>query len=95
LTQFFEKARELYPDSLVQTRNIFVSGEHVIAEWILQYTITELFYGGLTRKRPIWLPGVSIARIQEGQIATWADYYDGLISRRTALGALFTEWVEY
>jgi hypothetical protein len=95
LTQFFEKARELYPVFLLQTRNIFVSGEHVIAEWILQYTITEPFYAGLTRKLSFSLPGASIARVEEGKVATWADYYDGLTSRRTALGAFFTEWVEY
>jgi len=28
------------------------------------------------------------ARIEEGKIATWANYYDGLTSRRTALSAL-------
>jgi hypothetical protein len=42
-----------------------------------------------------FVAGASIARIEEGKVATWADYYDGLTSRRTALGAFFTEWVEY
>jgi limonene-1,2-epoxide hydrolase len=56
---------------------------------------SEPFYAGLTRKLSLSLPGASIARVEEGKVATWADYYDGLTSRRTALGAFFTEWVEY
>ena len=46
LAEFFRKARELYPDSSLQTNAIFVSGEHVITEWVLQYTIMEPFYMG-------------------------------------------------
>ena len=30
----------------------------------------------------------------EGEIVEWADYYDGLKSRRTALAAHFQEWFE-
>lgn len=33
LTEFFEKARELYPNFFLQTRKIFVSGEHVISRF--------------------------------------------------------------
>jgi hypothetical protein len=32
LAEFFRKARELYPDSSLQTDKIIVSGEHVIIE---------------------------------------------------------------
>ena len=94
LAEFFRKKRELYPDSSLQTNAIFVSGDRVISEWVLQYTIMEPFYAGLTRKLPISLTGASIARIEEGKIATWADYYDGLTSRRAALASYFTESVE-
>jgi steroid delta-isomerase-like uncharacterized protein len=98
LTEFFKKARELYPDSFLKTDRVFVSGNHVIAEWTLEVTIAELaepIYAGLTRKVPISLPGTSIVRVDNGKIADWADYYDGLTARRTALAAHFTEWVEH
>jgi hypothetical protein len=85
--------RELYPDSSLQTDTILVSGEHVITEWTLKTTITEPFYGGLSRKVPVSLHGASIVRIDNGKIIDWSDYYDGLTSRRTALASYFTEWV--
>ena len=94
LAEFFRKTRELYPDSSLQTDRILVSGEHVVTEWTLRGTLTEPFYGGLSRKVPISLHGASIVRIENGKITDWADYYDGLTSRRNALGAHFEEWVE-
>jgi ketosteroid isomerase-like protein len=93
LAEFFQKTRELYPDSSLQTDTILVSGEHVITEWTLKTTITEPFYGGLSRKVPVSLHGASIVRIDNGKIIDWSDYYDGLTSRRTALASYFTEWV--
>ena len=95
LTEFFRKTRELYPDYFLQADQTFVSGEQVITQWTLQVTIAEPFYAGLTRRIPISTAGVSIVRTDNGKIADWADYYDGLTARRTALGAHFTEWVEY
>src|SRR5260370_37722747 len=50
LAEFFQKARELYPGSLLQTDAIFVSGDRVITEWTLQSDITEPLYAGLSRK---------------------------------------------
>jgi hypothetical protein len=85
--------RVRYPDSSLQTDTILVSGEHVITEWTLKTTITEPFYGGLSRKVPVSLHGASIVRIDNGKIIDWSDYYDGLTSRRTALASYFTEWV--
>lgn len=93
LKEFFQKTRELYPDSSLQTDTIFVSGEHVITEWTLITTIAEPFCGGLSRKIPVSLHGASIVRVHEGKITDWCDYYDGLTSRRTALASYFTEWV--
>ena len=94
LAEFFQKARELYPDSSLQTDRILVSGDYVVTEWTLRYTLTEPFYGGLSRKVPISLHGASIVRIENGKITDWGDYYDGLTSRRTALAAHFEEWIE-
>jgi SnoaL-like domain len=95
LREFFQKIRELYPYSFLQTDTILVSGDHVIIEWILQATLTEPFYyGGLSRKVRVSLQGASIVRTDKGMITDWSDYYDGLVSRRTALASYFTEWVE-
>jgi steroid delta-isomerase-like uncharacterized protein len=94
LAEFFHKTRELYPDSFLQTDVIFVSGDRVIAEWTLQFTLTETFYGPHSRKLRVSLRGASIVRTANGKVTNWTDYYDGLTSRRTALASYFTEWVE-
>jgi len=95
LTEFFRKARELYPDSLLQAERIFVGGSNALAEWTLQATLIEPAFGNCRWKVPISLHGVSVIRTENGRITSWSDYYDGLISRRTALASYFTEWVEY
>ena len=94
LVEFFQKTREFYPDSFVQVDTIFVSGDRVFVEWTLRATLTEPFFGGLSRKVPITLQGVSNVRMDNGRISDWADYYDGLTSRRTRLADYFTEWIE-
>src|SRR5215813_10081988 len=50
LAEFFRKIRELYPDFTLQTDQIIVSSDHLIAEWTLRTTLTEPFYGGQSRK---------------------------------------------
>jgi ketosteroid isomerase-like protein len=94
LAEFFEKTRALYPDSSLVTDTIFVSGDHVIFEWTLQAILTEPFYGQLSRRVRVTVQGASVVRTDNGKITDWADYYDGLSSRRTALASHFTEWVE-
>jgi steroid delta-isomerase-like uncharacterized protein len=95
LAEFFRKTRELYPDTLVRTETIFVSGQHALAEWTLQATLIEPAFGNCGWKVPISLHGASVVRTENGRITSWSDYYDGLISRRTALASYFTEWIEY
>jgi hypothetical protein len=94
LAAFLQKTRELYPDSLLLTDKILLSGDHVIVEWILQFTLTAPFYGDLSRTHPVSLHGASVVRTDNGKIIAWSDYYDGLTSRRTVLASYFTEWVE-
>jgi hypothetical protein len=94
LAEFFRKTREFYPDSFLQTDTIFLSGDHVITEWTLQAVLTEPFYGGLKWRVRVSLHGTSIVRTENGLITDWADYYDGLTLRRTALASYFTEWIE-
>ena len=95
LTEFFQKARELYPDMLSLIDTISVSGDRALIEWTLQATLLEPFFGSSKRRVPIFLHGASVVLTENGRITSWSDYYDGLISRRTALASHFTEWVEY
>ena len=94
LAEFFYKTRELYPDSVLHTDTIFDADNRVITEWALRFTLIEPFYGGLKRTVKVFVHGASIVRIYNDKITDWADYYDGLTSRRTALASHFTEWVE-
>jgi steroid delta-isomerase-like uncharacterized protein len=95
LAEFFRKARELYPDSLLQTERVFVNGSNALTEWTLEATLLEPTFGNYRWKVPISLHGASLVRTENGRITSWSDYYNGLISRRTALATCFTEWVEY
>ena len=95
LAEFFRKARELYPDSLLQTDAIFVSGDRVITEWTLKGNVTEpCYYAGVSPTIPVSVHGVSIVLIDNGKVADWSDYYDKLTSRRATLASCFTGWVE-
>jgi steroid delta-isomerase-like uncharacterized protein len=94
LTEFFQKTREYFPDSSLQIDSILMSLDHVVSEWTLHTSVTEPFYGALSRKVQILLQGVSVVRTKNGEITEWSDYYDGLTSRRTALAAYFTDWGE-
>jgi len=95
LAEFFQKTREFYPDSFMQTDTIFVSGDRVVVEWTVRATLIEPYLDGLSRTVPISLQGVSIVRTDNGKITEWVDYYDGLTSRRTRLASYFSEWIEY
>jgi steroid delta-isomerase-like uncharacterized protein len=94
LAEFFQKTRELFPGSFLQIDSVLVSFDHVVSEWTLHTTITEPFYGGQSRRVQVSVHGVSVVRTKNGKITDWSDYYDGLPSRRTALGSYFTDWVE-
>jgi len=94
LREFFRKERELYPSLSFHASKILGGEDHLIAEWRLEYSVKEPFYANLSRNAPVSLRGVSVARIRNGKIVEWSDYYDGLTSRRTALAAYFTEWVQ-
>ena len=94
LAEFFRNNWELFPDADLQPDTIFLRGDRVVAEWTLRATLVEPFFGGTSRKVPISLRGASIVQTENGRIVDWADYYDGLTSRRTALAAHFEEWVE-
>jgi steroid delta-isomerase-like uncharacterized protein len=94
LAEFFQKTRELFPDSYLEIDSILMSVDHVVSEWTLHTGVTEPFYGRLSRNIQVLLHGVSVVRTKNGKITDWSDYYDGLTSKRTALAAYFTDWVE-
>jgi len=94
LREFFQRERDLYPGSSFKTKRILVAENHVIAEWLREYTIKEPFCGNVLRDVPVSLRGASVVRTSKGKIAEWSDYYDGLTSRRTALTVYFKDWIE-
>ena len=70
LSEFFQKSRELFPDTAVEVLSTFESGDHVIAEWKL--TATQSYFVPPLRA-PFAAPGVTIARIENGKIKYWTD----------------------
>jgi steroid delta-isomerase-like uncharacterized protein len=60
LAEFFRKMRELYPDTLVRTEAIFVSGQHTLTEWTVQATLIEPAFGNWRQKVTISVHGVSV-----------------------------------
>ena len=94
LIEFFEKSRELFPDTIVAVASVFECEDHAIAEWNLTATQT-VPYGSTHYRLPISLRGTSIVQVKDGRVIRWSDYYDQLASRRFSLAAFFTEWLEY
>jgi ketosteroid isomerase-like protein len=94
LTEFFEKARELFPDTTLEIVSLFESGDQAIAEWNLAATQT-IPYGSISYRVPISLHGSTIVHVENGRIVQWSDYYDQNSAHRISLAAFFTDWVEY
>jgi steroid delta-isomerase-like uncharacterized protein len=94
LTEFFQKARELFPDTRLEVLSLMESEDRAIAEWTLTATQT-VPYGSIRYGLPISLHGSTILRVENGRIVQWSDYYDHASSWRTGLAAYFTEWIEY
>jgi hypothetical protein len=94
LTEFLQKSRELFPDTALDIVSLHESGNFAIARWKLTGTQT-IPYGSTSYRLPISLHGITIARVENGRIVQWSDYYDHASSRRTSLAAIFTDWVEY
>jgi len=93
LTEFFEKSRELFPDTALEIVSLFEDRDHAIAEWKLAATQT-VPYGSISYRSRINLLGTTIVRVENGRIIEWSDYYDENSSRRVNLAAFFTDWIE-
>jgi ketosteroid isomerase-like protein len=95
LVEFFQKSRELFPDTVVEVDSTFQCGDYVIAEWKLTATTQTVPYGSTRFAIPISLRGTSIVRVENGRITHWSDYYDRNRSWRFSSAAFFTEWIEH
>src|SRR5258707_514578 len=93
MIEFFQKSRELFPDTVIEVGSMFECGDYAIAEWKLSATQT-VPYGSTSYRLRILLPGSTIVQIKNGRVTHWSDYYDYITSRRTSLAAFFTEWIE-
>src|SRR5215467_5936750 len=76
LIEFFQKSRELFPDTVVKVDSILQCGDHAVAEWKLTATQTVPGSGPTQFRFPISLRGTSIVRTENGRITYWSDYYD-------------------
>ena len=95
LTEGLAKAREFSPDTQRTDNTIWSSEDGVITEWTLTATLSEPFLGGLMRRLPIRVDGMSVVQVKNGKISRWSDYYDQLTARRYGLVSWFTEWIEF
>jgi hypothetical protein len=90
--EFFEKSRELFPDTALEIVSLFEDGDHAIAQWKLSATQT-VPYSSTSYRFPIFLFGATIVRVEKGKIVQWSDYHDHSSSRRMSLPAFFTEGI--
>ena len=88
LTEFFQKACEMFPDTVVELVSTFECGRKLTGTQIEQF-------GSRSCRFPIVLRGSTIVQVENGRVAHWSDYYDELTSRRGPLKAFFEEWIEY
>jgi steroid delta-isomerase-like uncharacterized protein len=93
LIEFFQKSRERFPDAKVEVVSTFESENSVIAEWRVKAT-EKGPYGSIQVRLPISFSGVSVAQFRNERIVRWTDYYDQAKSRRVAVAAYFTDWIE-
>jgi len=94
LTEFLQKSRELFPDTVIEVRSAFQSGDRAIAAWKLTQT-EHVSIGSMKLRFPISLSGVSIVRFNKEKVTHWSDYYDQSNGRRAGISAIFKEWIEY
>jgi steroid delta-isomerase-like uncharacterized protein len=93
LTKFFEKFREVFPDSAFEIGSMFESGNRAIAEWRLS-TTENVPLGSISHRVPVSLQGSTIICVENGKIVHWSQYYDQS-KLPLKLAAFFTEWIEH
>jgi hypothetical protein len=93
LIEFFRKSRALFPDTALEIESTFAYGDHAAAEWKLTATHTEFIWNQQVRV-PIVVRGSTIARVDNGRVGRWSEYYADLTPRRYRLAGMFKEWIE-
>jgi hypothetical protein len=93
LEEFFEKSREVFPDSAFEIGSMFESEDRAIAEWRLS-TTESVPLGSISRRVPISLQGSTVICVENGKIVQWSEYYDQS-NLPIRLAAFFSEWIEY
>ena len=88
LTEFLEKSRELFPDTILEISFLFESGDHAIAEWHLSAT-ESVPLGPVSQRVPFSLQGSTIICVENERIVRWSQYYDQSSSLPISLGAFF------
>ena len=76
LIEFFQKSRELFPDTVVKVDSTLQCGDHAVAEWKLTATQTVPGSGPTHFRFPISLRGTSIVRTENGRITFWSTQTD-------------------
>ena len=89
LREFFERSRQLFPDTALEIVSLFEDGDHAIAQWKLSAT-QIVPYGSISHPFPIFLFGATIVRVENNEIVQWSDYHDQSVLRRRSLPAFFT-----
>ena len=64
------------PDFKVDVTKIFSTGGMVACEWVMSGTQTGDFPGLPATGKSFTVRGASIAKVQDGTIVHWTDYYD-------------------
>src|SRR5262249_14316052 len=76
LIEFFQKSRELFPDTVVKVDSTLQCGDHAVAEWKLTAMQTVPGSGPTHFRLPISLRGTSIVRTENGRITFWSTQTD-------------------
>jgi ketosteroid isomerase-like protein len=92
LREFFEKSRELFPDTALEIVSLFGEADHAVAQWKLAAT-QIVPCGASSYQFPVSLFGATIVRVEKERIVQWTDYHDQGSSRRMSLAAFFTKGI--
>lgn len=92
LSDYFVRARELFPEFTVEVLSLLESADRVVVEWKLTATENVVYWRQL--RLPIVVYGMSSVQVENRKITRWSDYYDGGRARRAGLTSVFVDWAE-
>ncbi len=92
LNDFLLKAVQILQESTLEVDAITVCGNLVTSEWTLSGVKDHDFGVGFRRRTRVAVNGVSVARLVNGEVVSWADYYDSIRSWRFSLAGLYADY---